>query len=127
MLQGHNPDADAVNYDQQAMFPVDPNVQMDPSMQLADLNPEHGDQPRKKRRGRPPMQNKQRDESCSQNTSVMPAGQFAPFQPEDDQEPKPLIAGPRPHVSYDLNTIFHDFNQFPDNKWEPYADPVKCP
>jgi len=26
-----------------------------------------------------------------------------------------------------LNTIFHDFNQFPDNKWEPYADKIKCP
>ena len=73
------------------------------------------------------MQNKQRDESCSQNASVVPAGQFAPFQPEDVQEVKTKIAGPRPHVSYDLNTIFHDFNLFPDNKWEPYADPIKCP
>jgi len=23
--------------------------------------------------------------------------------------------------------IFHDFKDFPDKKWEPWADPSKCP
>ena len=34
---------------------------------------------------------------------------------------------PRPHRTYDINTIFRDFKDFPDNKWEPYADKRKCP
>ena len=34
---------------------------------------------------------------------------------------------PRIHKTYDMNTIFHDFRDFPDNKWEPYADRKVCP
>ena len=26
-----------------------------------------------------------------------------------------------------MNTVFHDFKDFPDNKWEPYNDKQKCP
>ena len=24
-------------------------------------------------------------------------------------------------------TVYYDFKNFPDQKWEPYVDPVKCP
>lgn len=30
-------------------------------------------------------------------------------------------------MASDINTIFHDFKDFPDLKWEPYVDKKKCP